>query len=68
MVTVGAEHIVPSLQTGKHGDPYGLLSYIEVVLAPESPLLIETHEGLFKMANEKHLAARLYEAFLWQLR
>ncbi len=68
MVAVGAENIVPSLQTGKHGNPDGLLSNIEVVLAPESPLSIETHQGLFKMANQEHLAARLYEAFLWQLR
>jgi hypothetical protein len=51
MVAVGAEHIVSSLQTGKHGNSYGLLPYIEVVLAPESPLSIEAHQGLFKMAN-----------------
>jgi hypothetical protein len=68
MIAVGAEHIVPSLQTGKDGDPYGLLADIEVVLAPESPLSIETHQGLFKTANQEHHTARLYEAFLWQLR
>jgi hypothetical protein len=68
MVAVRAEYIVSSLKTGKHRDPYGLLSYIEVVLAPESPLSIETHQGLFKMANQEHLATRLEETFLWQLR
>jgi hypothetical protein len=59
MVAVGAEHIVSSLKTGKHRDSYSLLSDIEVVLAPEAPLSIETHEGLFKMPNQEHLTARL---------
>jgi hypothetical protein len=56
VVAVGSEEIVSFPQTGNRRHPRSLLPNIDMVVTPEALLIMKTDEGLFKIANEEHLA------------
>jgi hypothetical protein len=43
------------------------LADIEMVVAAEHALVVERHEILFKVADDKHPPAQVQQIFAWQL-
>jgi hypothetical protein len=67
VVAMSGEEVISCLHTGKGRNTGGLLTDIDMVVTLETPLPIETDEGLFKMADEKHPTTELDQSFSRQL-
>jgi hypothetical protein len=68
MVTVRRKEIVALSHAGDSRHSGCLLPDVNMVVAPEVALIIETDEGLFEMADEKHSAEKFKQIFPCHLR